>query len=187
MTCGDIDLGCTKCRLSKKRTHVVAGSGPCSSKIVFVGEAPGRDEDVTGTPFVGSAGKILDAAIGAAGSTRKKVFCTNVVKCRPPGNRRPRKDEVCICTSLYLSSELDTIRPEVICPLGQTATEFFMDLTGNMSEVVGHEIPVSFGDVSLRLIPSYHPAAVLYNRKKMAVFQRTISAALIAAGIAKSK
>jgi len=184
MTCGDIDLGCTKCRLSKRRTRVVAGNGPCNSRLVFVGEAPGRDEDVSGVPFVGSAGKLLDAALEEAGASRKKVYCTNIVKCRPTDNRRPRKDEISTCTELYLSSELKTLRPTVICPLGQTATEYFFDLKTNMSEVVGHEIPLTIGDRQVKLMPSYHPAAVLYQRKKMKDFKNGIAAAVEAAGLA---
>jgi len=183
MTCGYIDLGCTKCRLSKRRTLVVAGDGPCNAKVVFVGEAPGRDEDVKGVPFVGSAGKILSAALESAGVNRAKVYCTNIVKCRPPDNRRPKKDEIRTCTELHLASELAAIRPKVICPLGQTATEFFMDLTGNMSEVIGRETALTISDMQVKLLPSYHPAAVLYQRKKMRDFQKSIAAAVKAAGL----
>ncbi len=181
MTCGKIDLGCTKCRLSKKRTLVVAGDGPCNSRIVFIGEAPGRDEDVRGIPFVGSAGKILNAALEAAGVSRTKIYCTNIVKCRPPDNRKPKKDEIRTCTELYLTSEIASIRPRVICPLGQTATEYFMDLTGGMSDVIGREILLTIDDLHVKVMPAYHPAAVLYQRKKVRDFQRTISAAVKAA------
>ncbi len=187
MICGDIDLGCTKCRLWKRRTRVVAGNGPCNARLVFVGEAPGRDEDVTGVPFVGSAGKLLDRALKAAGTRREKVYCTNIVKCRPPDNRKPRMDEACTCTDLYLSSELETIKPKVICALGQTATEYFVDLTEKMSDVVGHEIPLTVAGREVRFIPSYHPAAVLYQRKKMKDFQDAVARAIDAAGLAKSK
>lgn len=185
MTCGDIDLRCNKCRLSKGRTRVVAGDGPCNSRLMFVGEAPGRAEDLTGVPFVGSAGRLLDVALGAAGVNRKKVFCTNIVKCRPPDNRRPRMDEVSTCTELYLSAELETVRPRIICALGQTATEYFIELKTNMSEVIGHEIPLTIEDRQVRLMPSYHPAAVLYQRKKMHDFQRSIAAAVESAGLAR--
>jgi len=162
---------------------VVAGNGPCSSCIVFVGEAPGRDEDVTGVPFVGSAGKLLNAALEAAGVGREEVFCTNIVKCRPPNNRRPRKDEICICTDLYLASELETIRPKVICALGQTATGHFMDLKGRMSDVVGRGMTRTVCGRRVRFFVSYHPAAVLYQRKKMKEFDAAIRAALAEAGM----
>ncbi len=187
MTCGDIDLGCTKCRLSKRRTLVVAGNGPCNSKIVFVGEAPGRDEDVSGKPFVGSAGKILDSALEATGVSRKKVFCTNIVKCRPPHNRKPRNDEVSTCTELYLSSELESIDPQVICPLGQTATEYFMDLTAKMADVVGREMVLTISGRRVKVIPCYHPAAVLYQRSKTSEFRKSIATAVQAAGLVRAK
>jgi len=183
MTCGTIDLGCTKCRLSKRRMLVVPGDGPCNAKVVFVGEAPGRDEDVRGVPFVGSAGRLLDAALQSAGVSRRKVYCTNIVKCRPPDNRKPRKDEVCTCTELYLSSELATVRPTVICALGQTATEYFMDLKGRMADHVGRELVLTVCNRPVKFIPSYHPAAVLYQRGKLPEFQRTIAAVLRAAGL----
>jgi len=187
MTCGKIDLGCTKCRLSKGRTRVVAGNGPCNAKLVFVGEAPGRDEDVTGVPFVGRAGKLLDTALMEAGVERVTVYVTNIVKCRPPRNRKPRKDEACTCAELYLSSELATVRPTVICTLGQTATEYFIGLKGNMSEVVGREFALTAGDRIVKIIPSYHPAAVLYQRKKMREFQRTVNAVVRSAKLANPR
>jgi DNA polymerase len=183
MTCGKIDLGCTKCRLSKRRTLVVPGNGPCGSKLVFVGEAPGRDEDVKGIPFVGSAGKLLNAALESAGVSREKVYCTNIVKCRPPNNRKPKKDEICTCTELYLSSELKAIKPKVICALGQTAVEYFVDLKENMSEVIGHEMPIVVSGMHVKFVVSYHPAAVLYQRKKLRDFQKTIASAVRAAGL----
>ena len=184
MTCGHIDPGCTKCRLSKRRMHVVPGDGPCDARIVFVGEAPGRDEDMKGVPFVGSAGKMLTAALARAGVARSLVYCTNIVKCRPPDNRKPRKDEISACTGLYLTDELLAIRPRVICPLGQTATEFFIDLPCGMSESVGLETALDISGMRVRLIPSFHPAAVLYQRKKLPEFQRSILASVKAAGLA---
>jgi len=183
MTCGKIDLGCTRCRLSKKRTLVVPGNGPCNAKLVLIGEAPGRDEDIKGVPFVGRAGRLLDQALEDAGTMRETVFCTNTVKCRPPGNRKPRKDEIRTCTNLYLSSELGKVRPKVICALGQTAAEYFMDLKTNLSDVIGCEMPVTVQGRQVKLVVSYHPAAILYQRKKMQEFQRSIDAAVKAAGL----
>jgi len=183
MTCGRIDLGCTKCRLSKKRTLVVPGNGPCSSRIVFIGEAPGRDEDVTGEPFVGAAGKLLNAALEKAGVPRSQVFCTNIVKCRPPDNRKPRKDEIRTCTELYLSFELETVRPRVVCALGQTATGCLIGLEGKMSDAVGRGMSRTICGRPVKFFAAYHPAAVLYQRKKMKDFQESVRAALVAAGL----
>src|SRR5512137_1483472 len=104
MTCGKVDLGCTKCRLCAKRVQVVPGNGSCKSSIMFLGEAPGREEDLSGRPFVGRAGKLLDETLAGFCVPRPKVFVTNLCLCRPPNNRKPRSDEVSTCTSLYLSS-----------------------------------------------------------------------------------
>ena len=186
MICGDIDLRCAKCRLCRKRTQVVPGVGPCSSRIVFIGEGPGRDEDVKGQPFVGRAGKILDEALERAGTDRSNVFITNLVKCRPPGNRRPRKDEIRTC-SVYLNSELKALGPKVICALGQTVGN---NLLGNREKMpalmIGDWIvPVAGRDV--KLIVAYHPAACLYQRKNTKAFRESIAEALEAAGTVRRK
>jgi len=184
MTCGDIDLACTACRLSGKRLHVVPGSGPCKSRIMFFGEAPGKEEDARGEPFVGRAGIILDQAIEKAGANRSKVYVGNIVKCRPPNNRRPRSDEVETCTSLYLESEIHTVRPTVICALGQTAANFFLPTDDKMSDRVGHEIEMLFNGLEVKFFVAYHPAACLYQRKNLASFERSISMCLRAAQMA---
>ena len=181
MTCGDIDLACTACRLSGKRLHVVPGNGPCGSRIMFFGEAPGKEEDVRGEPFVGRAGMVLDQAIEKAGANRSQVYVGNIVKCRPPNNRKPRSDEIDTCTSLYLESEIGTIKPRVICALGQTAANHFLPTSEKMSDRVGGEVEMLFDGLEVRFFVAYHPAACLYQRKNLASFERSIRRGLRAA------
>jgi len=186
MTCGNVDLACTKCRLSDKRTRVVPGVGPCDSRIIFVGEAPGKDEDLKGEPFVGRAGKILDECLMEAGVDRSQVYISNLVKCRPPKNRKPRKSEIVTCTSLYLNSEIKKVSPLVICALGQTASETLLRTELNMEEFVGKEFPQTIAARNVRLFVAYHPAACLYQRRNLPKFKETIKASLKAAGLART-
>lgn len=180
MTCGKIDFACTRCRLSQRRTQVVPGTGRCSSPIVFIGEAPGREEDIKGEPFVGRGGKLLDKVLKEAGVDRSEVFISNLVKCRPPDNRRPRKDEIEIC-SRFLESELETIKPKVICALGQTVANRLLGNKERMAELVRKDGVVSLGGLDVRLFVAYHPAACLYQRKNIRSFRRSIEASLRAA------
>ncbi len=151
-------ISCTRCELSKTRTNAVPGSGSIEAEIVFIGEAPGRNEDLQGAPFVGSAGKILSEALEYAGFIRKDVYITNVVKCRPPNNRRPNKKEQESCGN-HLQRELETVQPKIICILGNTA---FGSLLG------GNEITKNRGKIIKRNGQLYfvtvHPAAVIYNQ-----------------------
>jgi DNA polymerase len=183
MSCGKVDPRCSKCRLSKDRTRVVPGVGPRSSKIVFIGEAPGKDEDSKGEPFVGRAGKILDVALESAGVSRQHVRITNLVKCRPPQNRRPRRDEISKCRELYLDSELEEIAPDVVCALGQTVAQQFLKTTSRMSKAVGMETEIHIAGKPTKLIIAYHPAACLYQRKNLVKFNQSIKKALGAAGV----
>src|SRR5213593_2187552 len=111
-------MGCTKCELHKNRKKAVPGEGPIDAKIMFVGEGPGLNEDEQGRPFVGAAGKLLTELLGSIGLSRSNVFITNIVKCRPPNNRPPRKTEIETCVSLYLQPQIRIINPRVIVPLG---------------------------------------------------------------------
>jgi len=183
MSCGNIDMGCTKCRLSEKRTRVVPGIGPCDSRIIFVGEAPGRDEDLKGEPFVGRAGRILDDALREAGADRSQVYITNLVKCRPPRNRKPRKDEVVTCSSLFLESEIKRVSPLVICALGQTAAEALLRTQVGMDDCVGNETAQTIAARSVKVFVAYHPAACLYQRKNLPRFIETVRSSLEAAGL----
>ena len=139
------------------------GEGPARARVFFVGEAPGREEDLTGRPFMGLAGRVLTAALKSAGVQRENVFITSVNKCRPPGNRRPRPDEVASCRP-YLAEQIDVIKPRVIVALGSHS---FVALTGlkmRMSEA--RRSPYLYHGRTV--IPTYHPAAILYNRSLQA-------------------
>jgi uracil-DNA glycosylase len=148
---------CVRCPLHESRKKAVPGEGPPDSSVVIVGEAPGASEDEQGRPFVGSAGKNLDALLERAGLKREEVFITNVVKCRPPGNRRPRRSELDACHP-FLRRQLDAIRPRVVVLLGDTALkEFFPAST--LAELHGR--PTRRGDTTF--LPTYHPASIIYN------------------------
>jgi uracil-DNA glycosylase family 4 len=159
---------CTRCNLSSSGSSVVVGSGSLDAAIVLVGEAPGRKEDESGLPFVGSAGKLLDRLLEASGLRREEVFIMNIVKCRPPRNRRPKKDEVEACRS-YLEEQLDILRPRVIAPMGNSSLSYFLGRYGLESAVIGdvHGVPLSVQEKwgAVTLMPLYHPAAAIYNRK----------------------
>lgn len=159
---------CTRCELSSSRGCAVVGSGSLDASIVLVGEAPGRKEDESGLPFVGSAGKLLDRLLDAAGLRREDVLITNIVKCRPPRNRRPKKVWVEACQP-YLDEQLGIIRPRVIAPLGNSSLSYFQGRYGLEPAVIGdaHGVPLvvqeRWGPVTL--LPLYHPAAAIYNRR----------------------
>ncbi len=184
MTCGKIDFRCTRCRLSKGRTQVVPGDGPCDSKIFFVGEAPGKDEDLKGRPFVGRAGRVLDDAIERAGVRRNQVFVGNLVKCRPPDNRKPRKDEVEKC-SMFLESELRDVSPKVVCALGQSAADYLLNSRDKISDLSGKKLQLAIAGEEVVSYATFHPAACLYQRKNLKRFQEDIKRSLIAAGMVK--
>jgi uracil-DNA glycosylase family 4 len=156
---------------------VVNGTGPPDAKVVFIGEAPGRDEDMKGEPFVGMAGRILDKALEEAGAARGEVYVTNLVRCRPPGNRRPRVDELSAC-AVHLSRELATMRPAVVCAMGQTVVKRLMSTPGRMADLAGTETEVRIGDRRFRGVVSYHPAACLYRRSNMDSFRSAVRKSL---------
>ena len=131
------DLGeCTRCRLHKQRNKIVFGAGNPRAELVFVGEGPGHDEDMQGLPFVGRAGKLLTQMIEAMGLTREQVYICNVVKCRPPENRKPEDDEVATC-SPYLFRQLDVIAPKAIVCLGLTAAQALLKTKDSISRFRG--------------------------------------------------
>jgi len=149
---------CTKCRLSETRQHAVPGEGSVESKVVFVGEAPGEQEDVQGRPFVGAAGKLLTELLASIGLRREDVYITNIVKCRPPKNRPPRIAETSSCMP-YLQRQLSLIAPKVICPMGNSAIHSLMASEKSVTDL--HGIPFEMGNVTY--FPMYHPAAALYT------------------------
>ena len=153
------DMGeCTRCRLHKGRTNIVFGVGNPKAELVFVGEGPGHDEDVQGEPFVGRAGKLLTQMIEAMGLQRKDVYICNVVKCRPPENRLPEKDEITIC-SPFLTRQLAVIGPKVICCLGACSAQTLLETNQGISRFRG----AWFDYRGSKLIATYHPAYLLRN------------------------
>jgi DNA polymerase len=148
--------GCTKCRLCETRTHTVFGEGDADAKIFFIGEGPGENEDLTGRPFVGRAGQLLDKMIAGMGLTREQVFIANIVKCRPPNNRVPALDEVATCTP-YLERQLEIIRPRVIVTLGRPAATYMLNSKLSMGRLRG-EWQTWRG---IKLMPTFHPSYVL--------------------------
>lgn len=151
-------LGCIRCRLHETRTKVVFGEGSAEAPILFVGEGPGRDEDLQGRPFVGAAGKLLTRIIEAMGFRRQEVYICNVVKCRPPNNRPPAPDEAEACRG-YLTAQLTTIRPQLICALGRTAANALLETQAPMSALRGKIL--AWGEIPL--IVTFHPAYLLRN------------------------
>jgi len=153
------DIGeCTRCRLCEQRNKIVFGSGNPRADLVFVGEGPGRDEDLQGLPFVGRAGKLLTQMIEAMGLTRDAVYIANVVKCRPPENRQPEKDEVATCIP-FLMRQLEVIHPKVIVCLGNIAAQ---NLLGTMKSI-SHFRGQWFDFRGMQLLATYHPAYLLRN------------------------
>ncbi|MCX6648267.1 MAG: uracil-DNA glycosylase [Candidatus Bathyarchaeota archaeon] len=159
---------CRACGLCGGARNRVNGEGDLDSRVVFVGEAPGRREDETGRPFVGSAGKLLDRLLAGAGFSRDRVFISNVVRCRPPGNRRPKRGEVEACSG-HLEQLLGIIEPGVVAPMGNSAIEYVFGRFGLGEAVIGNvhgksrEVDAPWGRVVV--FPLYHPAAAIYNRK----------------------
>jgi uracil-DNA glycosylase family 4 len=153
------DIGdCTRCKLHRGRNKLVFGDGNPNAQLVFVGEGPGRDEDAQGLPFVGRAGKLLNQMIEAMGLQRKDVYICNIVKCRPPENRAPEKDEVEIC-SPFLLRQLDTIAPKVIVCLGSVAAQTLLETNRGISQFRGQWLDFR----GRKLMATYHPAYLLRN------------------------
>lgn len=148
---------CTNCSLHKTRNHTVPGSGNYKAEILLIGEAPGANEDKEGIPFIGRAGKVLDELLNHINLSRKDIFITNMIKCRPPKNRDPFKEEIFEC-SQFIDMQIQYINPKVIITLGKFAFEkFFPDKTMSESRGVPHQWN------QLTVFPVYHPAAALYN------------------------
>ena len=150
-------LACTKCPLAATRTQVVFGVGDPDADLLFVGEGPGEQEDLTGEPFVGRAGRLLTTLIEDIGMTRGQVYIANVVKCRPPGNRDPLPLEIESCRP-YLEAQLEFIDPRVVVTLGNFATKLLLSTKDGITKLRGREFPFRSGAV---LVPALHPSAVL--------------------------
>ena len=153
---------CTRCRLHSTRTNTVPGEGNIEAKLMFVGEGPGADEDAKGRPFVGAAGHLLDNIISAMGMSREEVYIGNIVKCRPPANRLPEKDEVENCIG-YLNRQIEIIRPKVIVLLGSTAYKsIFTDTKDGITKARGRVLIHN----EMTYLPTFHPAALLRDPSK---------------------
>jgi len=158
-TLAPVVASCTKCGLSETRTNTVFGEGDINADLMFIGEAPGADEDKTGRPFVGRAGKLLTKMIEAMGIKREDVFIANILKCRPPSNRNPEKIEMEQCTP-YLDKQIEMIQPKVICTLGSFATRYILNTEERISLLRGKIS--SYKDVPV--IPTFHPSYLLRNQ-----------------------
>jgi uracil-DNA glycosylase len=155
--------GCPRCKLSKSRTHIVFGQGNPKAELMFVGEAPGRDEDEQGLAFVGRAGQLLTKIIEAMGKTREDVFIANVLKCRPPNNRNPEPDEVASCRP-FLEEQIRLIAPKVIVTLGTFAAQALLETDESIGRLRGRWQTAR----GIRVMPTFHPAFLLRSpeRKK---------------------
>ena len=149
---------CRNCSLSKSRTHVVFGEGSPTAEIMFVGEAPGQNEDEQNRPFIGPAGKILSEQLNRIGLKREEVFIANVVKCRPPENRNPQTDEIASCLP-YLWKQIEIIQPRVICSLGNFAAQALLERRVAITKIRGQHFQVR----NFFVFPMLHPAAALHQ------------------------
>jgi uracil-DNA glycosylase family 4 len=170
------DIGdCTRCRLHKGRTNIVFGTGNPHAELMFVGEGPGADEDAQGLPFVGRAGQLLNNMIGAMGLRREDVYIANVVKCRPPGNRTPERDECDTCGP-FLMRQVAAIRPKVIVAMGATAAKYLLGMNDSMANLRGRWyefVPPRAASTSgppepVKLAVTYHPAYLLRDPRQKA-------------------
>lgn len=152
---------CQRCKLSKGRKNIVFGEGNAEAKLMFIGEGPGKDEDMQGRPFVGEAGQILNSLISKRGWKREEVYIANIVKCRPPANRAPEEDEIAACRP-FVERQIETIKPKVIMSLGNVATH----------SLLGVKIPISkargnfYSYKNILVMPTFHPAYFLRNPKE---------------------
>ena len=162
-------LVCPLCPLSQTRQNAVPGEGPTNARMMFIGEGPGRQEDLDGRPFVGRAGKFLDECLQSIGLRREEVFITNIVKCRPTeksGNwvkdRKPATEEIEACAP-YLTKQIELLNPDIICTLGDTAKSQIFKRFGLEDDTIGHVHGRLFLAGRIKIVPLYHPAAALYD------------------------
>jgi len=161
---------CTKCELHHSRINAVPGEGPSNADLLFIGEGPGFHENEQGRPFVGAAGRFLEELLENVGMSREQVYITNVVKCRPPGNRDPRPEEIEICTRDYLDRQIQSIKPKVIVTLGRFSMALYLP-NAKISEVHGQPLRVK----GRLVVPMYHPAAALHQGSLRPVIESDFS------------
>jgi DNA polymerase len=156
--------GCRKCEIGSTRINAVPGQGNPKARLMFVGEAPGADEDQKGIAFIGRAGKLLTDIITAMGLSREEIFIGNVIKCRPPGNRDPKTEEIVNCRP-YLKRQLELIQPEIIVALGAHAARTLLNTNEAIGKLRGHFHEYTYSDEvrPAKLMPTYHPAYLLRN------------------------
>lgn len=161
-------IGCRGCELWKHRRNPVPGEGNVDAAVIFVGEAPGYWEDVKGRPFVGAAGKLLDELLSEIGLSRGDIYIANILKCRPPENRDPSSDEVAACTP-FLNRQIQIIGPRLIVTLGRHATSYILSEAGfpveGITKLHGRTFTTRLLGLQLVVIPTFHPAAALYQVK----------------------
>ncbi len=166
--------GCTRCpELVATRTQVVFGVGDPDADVLFVGEAPGADEDREGVPFIGRSGQLLTSLLAEIGLRREDVFIANVLKCRPPDNRNPARAEIAHCRE-YLDAQLALIQPLVVCTLGNFATRLLREGPERITDIRGRPEIVTLGTRTVRLLPMLHPAAALYKRTNIELLRADI-------------
>ena len=153
---------CTACRLCQSRTHVVFADGTPTARVLIVGEGPGGDEDRIGKPFVGKAGQLLDRVLAAVQIQRADTYITNIVKCRPPGNRTPEPDEIQACQR-WLQPQLALLKPDVILTLGNTPTQHFLQTRQGITRLRGTWHPHRHANGDAWIVPMFHPAYLLRN------------------------
>ncbi|WP_425604185.1 uracil-DNA glycosylase [Halobellus salinisoli] len=177
---------CQRCpELVESRSRIVNGVGPAEADLVFLGEAPGANEDEQGEPFVGRSGSILDDALRDAGLARADVRITNCVRCRPPENRDPTREELANCKG-YLEREFALVDPELVVTLGKVPSEHLLDRSVAVTKEAGDVVDVRLGERSYRAVVSVHPAATLYDGSQRETFFETIAHAADLAGVGES-
>ncbi len=160
-------LQCRKCALCETRNTVVFGVGNPDAEVMFIGEAPGKQEDLGAEPFIGAAGKFLNQLLEIAGLEREDIYIANVLKCRPPSNRNPKPDEIEVCTP-YLREQVSAIGPDVLVTLGNFATRFILKTDRGITSLRGRAYTAG----RFYVMPTFHPAAALYDKSKVEVMQQ---------------
>ncbi len=173
-------LACSKCGLAEKRTQVVFGAGPPGAALLFVGEAPGEEEDRQGEPFVGRAGQLLTRTLAKVGVPRDRVYIANILKCRPPGNRAPQFDEMAACMP-HLLRQIQLVKPLILCALGNVAAQALLNVKKGITQMRGRY----FEAHGLKVFPAFHPAYVLRNMGEKGLFETDLRKACMDAGLLK--
>ena len=157
---------CHRCTLGDTRTNVVPGAGNPRAKVMFIGEAPGKNEDLQGKPFVGAAGNLLNQLLERIGLKREDIYIANILKCRPPKNRDPQPEEIKACTP-WLREQIKAVHPTVLVTMGNFSTKFVLQTTTGITRLRGQVRTTG----PFRVIPTFHPAAAIYDRSKIGALE----------------